>query len=281
MTGYGVPGPGPGPAPGAKKSSLPLFDLIGAGLGILSFIWGFLAFYTGTGEDLKGYNIASAGTGALALSILAGALAGAVILSEKTEPARPPYALAAAVAAVLMSFGALVAKGEGASVGIGLILLLITAILQAGLFAYSWLVSTGKIAAGKPQQQPHYGGPQGPQGQQYGGPQYGGPQFGGQQGPPPGAPQFGGQQGQGGYPPPPPPSFSPPTTNFGAPPSYGSHAAPPSYGSQPPSSSAPDAPTTVSSPPTTVMPPAAGSGYGAPAPASPPHEHGPGDSHEH
>src|SRR6195952_108985 len=103
MTGYGTPGP-----TRAAGKDLPLFDLIGAGLGVLSFIWGFLNFYSTGGADAKGYEAFANGTGPIGLSILASALAGAVVLSEKADPVRPPYALGAAVAPLLPPLGALV-----------------------------------------------------------------------------------------------------------------------------------------------------------------------------
>src|ERR1700712_5567948 len=113
MTGYGTPGP-----TRAAGKPLPLFDLIGAGLGVLSFIWGFLNFYSSGSSDAKGYEAFANGIGPIGLSILASAIAGAVILSEPTEPVRPPYALATAAAALLVTFGALVGKGD-ASISIG------------------------------------------------------------------------------------------------------------------------------------------------------------------
>jgi hypothetical protein len=156
MTGY----VNPGPSPSAAKKDLPLFDLIGAGLGVLSFIWGFLNFYSSGGGDAKGYEAFANGTGPIGLSILASALAGAVVLSEKTDPVRPPYALGAAVAALLTTFGALVGKGT-VSASIGIYLLLATTIAQVALFGYSWLLATGKISAPKPNApQQQWGGPQ-------------------------------------------------------------------------------------------------------------------------
>lgn len=224
MTGYGAPGPTP-----AAKQALPLFDLIGAGLGVLSFIWGFLNFYSSGGQDAKGYNAGSSATAAIGLSILAGAIAGAVILSEKAEPLRPPYALATAVSALLMSFGVLVAKGDGISAKYGLILLLITTAAQVAVFAYSWLQATGKIAS-KPAVPQQWGGPQ---------------QYGQQPA------TFGQQQSPvgGGYGAPRAPSgYSQPTTTFGEPsqpaqpPSDGGYGPSTTHGggySQPPGAPAP------------------------------------------
>ena len=102
MTGYGVPSAAPPPTPspsGQTTAGQPLFELIGAGLGFLSFIWGFVDFYSGT----KGYSL---GTTAVGLSIAAGAIAGAVLLSEKADPTRPPDPASHARLAAMRSGGA-------------------------------------------------------------------------------------------------------------------------------------------------------------------------------
>ncbi len=72
MTGYGAPQPQT-----RSGQQLPLFDLIGAGLGILSFVWGFLDWYgeSGGGQTIKGYGALSGASGAIGLSILASAVA--------------------------------------------------------------------------------------------------------------------------------------------------------------------------------------------------------------
>jgi hypothetical protein len=216
MTGY----VNPGPSPSAAKKDLPLFDLIGAGLGVLSFIWGFLNFYSSGGGDAKGYEAFANGTGPIGLSILASALAGAVVLSEKTDPVRPPYALGAAVAALLTTFGALVGKGS-VSASIGIYLLLATTIAQVALFGYSWLLATGKISAPKPN------APQ----QQWGGPQ--------QYGQPPTQPPGGYGQQPGGYGPPTssaPSGYGPPSSGYGQPTQVGNPGGyePPAPGAYPP-----------------------------------------------
>src|SRR3954447_25096206 len=109
MTGYGAPQPQQ-----RAGQQLPLFDLIGAGLGVLAFVWGFLPWYkgsvAGTG-DTKGYAIASPGAAAIGLSILAGAVAANVLLDKTAKTSLVPAG--AALASLLVTFGLLVGKGEG------------------------------------------------------------------------------------------------------------------------------------------------------------------------
>ncbi len=206
MTAYGAPPATPAPA----KAAQPLFDLIGAGLGVVSFILGFLSFYgyDGGGGSTKGF---AADSSALALSLLAAAVAAAVLLSEKTTPLRPPYAAAAAAAGLLVAIGNVIAKGDGVSVKIGLWLLLVVLLAQTVLFALSWLQANGKIMVPR-QAQPasHWGPPS----QQY--PGYGQQQPGGY-----GPPSTYGQPPQpGGYgqPPQPPQPLQPQPGGYGQPP---------------------------------------------------------------
>jgi hypothetical protein len=223
MTGYGAPQPRQQQRSGQQ---LPLFDLIGAGLGVLAFVWGFLDWYGGEGQlgniTIKGYsNATNGGAGAIALSIFAGAVAGSVLLDKKAKGSLIP--LAASVASLLVTFGVIVGKEDGVSIKIGLILMLVTAIAQVGVFAAGWLQAEGKIMSGTPasssqwgggggqwsgypqqgyQQpaQPQYGQPAQPQ---YGQPQYGQPQHQAPQ--PPAQPQYGQPQQQPqGYPQQPP-----------------------------------------------------------------------------
>jgi hypothetical protein len=147
MTGYGAPQPQQ-----RSGEQLPLFDLIGAGLGVLAFIWGFLPWYkgsvSGTG-DTKGYsNFAGAAGAAIGLSVLAGAIAATVLLDKKAKGSLIP--LAASVASLLVTFGLLVGKEKGISIKIGLILMLITAIIQVGVFVAGWLQAEGRIMTGTP-----------------------------------------------------------------------------------------------------------------------------------
>ncbi len=213
MTGYGPPGAS---STSAGKKQTPIFELVAVLLGLLAFIWGFLPFYGSNGTDLsvKGYATGSAATGAIALTVLAGALAGALIVSEEVKSVRPPYALAAAVAALLLTLGALFVKGDGITAKIGLWLLLITALAEVAVLGYAWATATGKLSA-----KANAAGAQ-----QWGGaPQYGQPGQGqpGQLGQ--GQPGYGqGQPPAYGSPQPtsaPQPGAYPPPGSFGQPPS--------------------------------------------------------------
>lgn len=244
MTGYGAPQPQQ-----RSGQQLPLFDLIGAGLGVLAFIWGFLEFYKPKGgggvpniPDLqipqgnimkhvasatavaasgpKGFEAPGAAVAAVGLSLLAGLIAAGVLLDKEFKPGLFP--LAASAASLLVVFGALVSKPDGYDLGIGLILLLITAVAQVGVFVAGWLQATGKIMTGASasssggqwgggqqqwggyQQQPQQAQPQ----QQYGQPQqqYGQPQQQyGQQHQQPAQPQYGQPQQHQQQPPQQPP----------------------------------------------------------------------------
>ena len=232
MTGYGAPQPQQ-----RSGQQLPLFDLIGAGLGILSFIWGFLDFYkdkagpdvtfpgggivkstvtAAASSGVSGYKVGVA-PGAVGLSLLAGLVAAGILLDKTYKPGLLP--LAASASSLLVTFGLLVNKPDNTDLGIGLILLLITVLIQVGMFVTGWLQASGKIMsgtsassagggqwgsgsggqwAGYQQQQQQYGQAQQPT-QQYGQQQYGQPQH--QQQPQQQQPQYGQpQQPQYGQP---------------------------------------------------------------------------------
>lgn len=211
MTGYGAPQPQQ-----RSGEQLPLFDLIGAGLGVLAFIWGFLDWYGESGQAVKGYSGITAGPAAIGLSVLAGAVAATVLLDKKAKGSLVP--LAASVAALLVTFGLLVGKQNGIDTKIGLILMLITALAQVAVFVAGWLQAEGKIMTGTPagtgaQQWGGYqqqGYPQQGYPQQTGTPQYGQPaqpQYGQPTHQQPGQPQYGQQPQQRqpqGYPQQPP-----------------------------------------------------------------------------
>jgi Family of unknown function (DUF5336) len=146
MTGYGAPQPQQ-----RSGEQLPLFDLIGAGLGVLAFIWGFLDWYGssdgGGTATFKGYGQLSGSAGAaIGLSVLAGAVAATSLLDRKAKGSLIP--LAASAASLLVTFGLLVGKEKGSDIKIGLILMLITAIVQVGVFVAGWLQAEGKIMTG-------------------------------------------------------------------------------------------------------------------------------------
>jgi hypothetical protein len=174
MTGYGAPQPQQ-----RSGQQLPLFDLIGAGLGILSFVWGFLAWYNQKGAPgsaaFKGFFVG--GAAAIGLSLLASAVVGVGLLEKSTKTSAVP--MAASAAAVLISLGALVSKPQGLDAKIGPILTLITTVVQCGLFVAGWLQAQGKIMSGTPASSAgQWGGgypqqQQQQQQQQYSQPQYG------------------------------------------------------------------------------------------------------------
>ena len=230
MTGYGAPQPQT-----RSGQQLPLFDLIGAGLGILSFVWGFLDWYgeSGGGQTIKGYGALSGASGAIGLSILASAVAANVLLDKAAKSTLIPAA--AALASLLVTFGLLVGKGDGVDTKIGVILMLITALAQTALFVVGWLQSQGKIMTGTPASG---SGQWGGSGGQYGYPNAQTQQYGQQQ--QPAQPQYGQQA-------PAQPQYGQPTQHQApAQPQYGQptqHQAPaqpqapqqPQYGQQPPS----------------------------------------------
>jgi hypothetical protein len=148
MTGYGAPQPQQ-----RSGEQLPLFDLIGAGLGVLAFIWGFLDWYGVKGGEFigsataKGYSTGAGGAAAaIGLSVLAGGVAAIVLLDKKAKGSLVP--LAASVASLLVTFGLLIGKEKALDIKIGLILMLITAIVQVGVFVAGWLQAEGKIMTG-------------------------------------------------------------------------------------------------------------------------------------
>ncbi len=257
MTGYGVPSTQP---PAAPARTGQLFAVIGAGLGVLSFIWGFLDWYgVSGGGNAKGYAIGSPGPAAIGLSVLAGALAAIVLIDRSARTTLIPAA--AAVASLLVSIGLITSEGDDYDVKIGLILQLVTAVVQAGVLIAGWLQAQGQLVIGggggtdrswAAAQQP---GPQ----QQYGYPGYG---------PPPGYPPPAGYPQSGGYPPPSgygqQPGYGQQQPGYGQPGGYGqpAPAQPPYLPTQQPGYAQPQSPYAPSQPQQPPRPP----GYGAPSP---------------
>jgi hypothetical protein len=217
MTAYGPPAV-PRPAASPVQRAAMIFYIAG-GLGVLSFIWGFLKWITlGSGDSAEkygGYAFASPGVAVIGFSLAAGLLAAAAAW-EKSPASLTPVVLAGT--SLLLALGLLIGKGSisggggnpKAGIGIGLILELITVLVQVGVLVFGWMTANGKITA-KPAApawpaQPHpYPGQPGAPGQpgQYGPPQAYGP--GPSQPPPAGPPQ--------GYGPPPagpPQGYGPP-----------------------------------------------------------------------
>lgn len=121
----------------------------GAGLGVLMFIWGFLDWYGQGSDGIGGYSPAGGGAATVVgLSLAAGIVAAVHALEKKFDS---PLPAALAVASALVVVGVLIGKssiGANGSVDadIGLILALITAIVQAAVLAYVWLTSSGRLA---------------------------------------------------------------------------------------------------------------------------------------
>jgi hypothetical protein len=161
------------------QQRLAVLGYVAGGLGVLDFIWGFLD-WTSVGNGLGGSagiaGFATAGTGAIVATLLAGLLALAEGLEKKTPSMLPA---AAAVAGLLVTFGIMVSTPDGYDVAVGLILALITAIAQTGVLIFACLTASGRLA-----QRPGQHSPGTPPGS---GPPPGyGPPPGGYGGPPPG-----------------------------------------------------------------------------------------------
>lgn len=219
MTAYGPPAGFRPPASPVQRGAL--LHYVAGGLGVLSFIWGFLTWFKEERVfgNIGGYALLSPAVAIVGFSLAAGLLAAAGTW-EKKQASLTPAVLA--LTGLLLAVGVLIGKGNigsGANtaklgVGIGLILELITVIVQVGVLVFAWMSASGRIAAPAPaapawqqppQQQPYPGQPQpqpqpGPPGG-YGPPHTYGP---GQAPPPPGPQQ--------GYGPPPPhnPGYRPP-----------------------------------------------------------------------
>jgi uncharacterized protein DUF5336 len=228
MTAYGPP-----PTPKASASPAQRAALLsyGAGaLGVLSFIWGFLKWITeGSGSDqvkFSAYAVESPAVAVIGFSLAAGLLAAGLAWDAK-PPALAPVAFA--VTSLLLAIGILIGKGSidtgGAGsakvgIGIGLILELITVILQVAALVFGWLTATGRVSGNRapawpgqaqqpPPQQPYPGQPGQPS----------------QPGPPPAQPGSYGPPQNYGPPQQPPPAGPPP--GYGPPPQGGAGYGPP------------------------------------------------------
>ncbi len=204
MTAYGPPPTPKAPASPAQRAALLSY---GAGvLGVLSFIWGFLKWVTeGSGsEQVKfgAYAVESPALAVIGFSLAAGLLAAGLAWDSKPPTLAP---VAFSVTSLLLVIGVLIGKGSidtGGSgspkigIGIGLILELITVILQVAALVYGWLTASGRVPANRAPAWP--GQAQQP------------PQYQGQ----PGQPAQPGNYG-------PPPSYGPPQPPAGPPPGYG------------------------------------------------------------
>jgi hypothetical protein len=133
---------------------------IAGGLGVLSFIWGFLTWYTeGSGPDRTsygGYAFIVNSAAIIGFSLAGGLLALAATV-ERRGPSLTPTVLA--TVSFLLVVGALIGKGNvdtaggnspNAGIGIGLLLELITVILQVAVLAFAWMAATGRVRSNRP-----------------------------------------------------------------------------------------------------------------------------------
>jgi hypothetical protein len=148
-----------------------MLHLLAGALGVLSFIWGFLTWFTeghgGGAFHFAGYAFSSAGVAPIGLSILAGAIAVASTVDGKLASFVPS---AVAIAALLTVIG--VAGGKGnvgpgdaqIGMGVGLILELITCVVQVAVLLIAWLAANGRLGVPRPPAHPGYptGGPGAP-----------------------------------------------------------------------------------------------------------------------
>jgi uncharacterized protein DUF5336 len=151
MSGYPVPPAQPSSRGrgGARVAETPksvLLERVGAGLGVLMFVWGFLPWYGLAATDVNGYGFGSPAPVAIGLSLLASGVAAARMLDQKA--ASPLVPLAAAAVALLVSFGLIVDRGDNVSLNVGLILAVVTTLLQTAAFALAWLHEIGRLGVG-------------------------------------------------------------------------------------------------------------------------------------
>ena len=148
MSGYPQPPAQPSSRArgGARFAETPksvLLERVGAGLGVLMFVWGFLPWYGLPATDVNGYGFGSPAPVVIGLSLLASGVAAARALDQKS--ASPLVPLAAAAVALLVSFGLIVDRGDNVSLNVGLILALVTTLLQTAAFALAWLHEIGRL----------------------------------------------------------------------------------------------------------------------------------------
>ena len=151
MSGYPVPPAQPSSRGrgGARVAETPksvLLERVGAGLGVLMFVWGFLPWYGLAATDVNGYGFGSPAPVAIGLSLLASGVAAARMLDQKAASSLVP--LAAAAVALLVSFGLIVDRGDNVSVNVGLILAVVTTLLQTAAFVLAWLHEIGRLGVG-------------------------------------------------------------------------------------------------------------------------------------
>jgi Family of unknown function (DUF5336) len=219
--GYGLQAPGYGAAPGPSQGKgLPFYLNVGVvALGVLSFFLGFAPYISGATASFGGESISvNASTnffmtnGLVSTSLLlVAALVAALGMLPKQDIHEGIVSSLSVVGFVSLLFQMISLPGQ-AKLGFGLIIVLITSFLQAGLAIGALLISSDIIKPPAPKQ-PEYGyyGQGG-----YGQGGYGQPQP--QQPPPQSQPQqpyYPGPPAVGSYPPPPPSQPSQPQQPHG------------------------------------------------------------------
>ncbi|MDT4936488.1 MAG: hypothetical protein QOG80_159 [Pseudonocardiales bacterium] len=174
---------GSSPVPTSARAQLPrerLMSYAAAGLGLLMFVWGFLNWLKlDDGEQKQsyaGYAFGSPAMAVIGFSVAAGVLALVGAMDRRPDrgvPSGVPVALA--TTSLLLVIGLLVGKGMIApkssfgadvKVDVGLILAVITAIVQAAVLGLEWLsrqqvpgMPPTVLPAAYPGQQGTYGPP--------------------------------------------------------------------------------------------------------------------------
>jgi len=148
MSGYPQPPAQPSSRArgGARFAETPksvLLERVGAALGVLMFVWGFLPWYGLPATDINGYGFGSPAPVVIGLSLLASGVGAGRALDQKSASLLLP--LAAAAVAALVSLGLIVDRGDNVSLNVGLILALVTTLLQAAAFALAWLHEIGRL----------------------------------------------------------------------------------------------------------------------------------------
>lgn len=256
MSGYSPSGPsapggppiGPGGYPGsqsaARGGSLALASLVApivGVLGLLMVIWGYLDWW---GSQYYGYTIGGGAAG-IAISLVAAAIVAAPLLGRKPDGENLSRlyltAAGASLGAALMVLGAWLVKPDGAHTGVGMILALVTALVQLAVLVVGALHAGGSmslpsVGGRKPQQQSGPYGAYGQPPQGYVQPPAGSTRFpqGGYDQPPQGGhrdPPSGQQPSYGGPPSGQQPSYGQPPTQAGyGQGGYGHPSAPPQGG---------------------------------------------------
>ena len=148
---YGPQPPAAAPGSDPRPRREPL-ALAAAGLGALTFLVGFLPFYTSGDNGISGYALGTPTSAAIGFSVLAGLITAAGLLPRPGQPplaaAEQLLAAAAALTALLLAVANLLSKGSlSGDVAFGFVLFLLSVLAQAAVLVYSWLVATGRMAS--------------------------------------------------------------------------------------------------------------------------------------